>query len=314
MMERTFASRATGAVSPPARAAAVPDRAAARGAGGPHRLSAIDHASERGPLQRVVTYGKIPLTPELIERDLPALEHRAQLVLILRGMILAHAEFALLDAEHLAVAAEGHRLDFLARLGGAEALRSGDPRNVAALLDQPARPNSFAHFTTGAPAAAVGFTDKGDLVAPGEKRKASGVEKKKVLRQSLGIGEHVLAGHFFDDKTLLSQLMMGKSNFTWTSEQALLEAIELGRRVFAEDAAFENDDAKDVVVELPPGAGHGFVSATDGKVYRVVPRQARIIRMQQGDFKTAYGITEIRDVSKFGAAYYSATKLEEEKK
>lgn len=162
-------------------------------------------------------------------------------------------------------------------------------------------PDSFSHFKTGK-LQKVGFTKDGQIMDIEEGRKASGVKRRNLFK-NLGVGEHVLRGHFFDDETLLSQIGLEKSNFTFENDQSFITVMEIGRRGLAET------QKKFIEFNAPP-SGHGFIKADNGKIYRVIPKFYRVVRMQEGDFKTAYGVTEETNPKNFDTAYYSAMPVD----
>lgn len=163
-----------------------------------------------------------------------------------------------------------------------------------------------SHFSRGADVA-ITYTRAGALRDPDEGRAAS-VPKRKALYKALGMGEHVLAGHFFLDATLISQARMGHRNFTWSSDQALVTAVNKAAFVFRWRVVFYGNlaDAGDkrVTVNIGRDDGHGYVVGTDHKLYKVAPKYARVIAKTGGDFNTAYGVTEETDPSRFALAYH----------
>ena len=163
-----------------------------------------------------------------------------------------------------------------------------------------ALPSEFAHFNTGE-GRRVLFDEAGALMDVEERRSASKNKRRDILK-SLGIGEHVAAGHFSDDATLKSQALMGKPNFTFASDQALLSVIETGRQLLS------TGTEKSVQFAMPPGLGHGYIVGSDGNLYRVEPKEYRVVRKAKGDFNTAYGVTEFKDIARFAEGYYSAKK------
>jgi hypothetical protein len=161
------------------------------------------------------------------------------------------------------------------------------------------------HFRTGKPVTGVKFHG-GQLMDVEENKLASKPKQKKSFG-SLGIGEHVMKGHFQEDAALISQAKQKKPCFTWDSHEAMMRAIEAARALFAaSDARSSSSVLKEVEVDIPAGAGHGFVVNAEG-LWRVEPRRAKIARKQLGDFKTAYGITLVDSMSGFAKAYHSWT-------
>ena len=59
-----------------------------------------------------------------------------------------------------------------------------------------------------------------------------------------------------------------------------------------------------VEIDISADDGHSYVSAQGGRLYRVYPKKARVVRMQKGDFKTAYGVAEVKDPNRFDVAYH----------
>lgn len=163
------------------------------------------------------------------------------------------------------------------------------------------------HFSSGANVA-ITYTHTGAMQDP-EHGGAASVPKRTALYKGLGMGAHVLAGHFLADAALISQARMGKANFRWSSDQALIAAVNKAAFVFRWRIAFFESlaDAEDkrVTVNIGPHDGHGFIVGTDGKLYRVAPKYARVIAKSLGDFNTAYGVTEVKDPTRFAEAYYS---------
>ncbi|MEJ1970602.1 MAG: hypothetical protein WDN03_18540 [Rhizomicrobium sp.] len=163
--------------------------------------------------------------------------------------------------------------------------------------------DSYAHFTSGEKAD-IEFNGGGALVNP-ETGKTASATKRKAIYRGLGIGEHLLRGHFLDEETLKSQNAAesadgASGNFSWASDKAALDTVEAGRRAFEDKKA----STKKIDVAIAEDAGFGFVTGTDGQRYKVFPRKARVIRKAKGDFKTAYGVTEEKDPAKFDAAYH----------
>ncbi len=163
--------------------------------------------------------------------------------------------------------------------------------------------DSYAHFTSGENAD-IEFNGGGALVNP-ETGKTASATKRKAIYRGLGIGEHLLRGHFLDEETLKSQNAAesadgASGNFSWASDKAALDTVEAGRRDYEDKKA----STKKIDVAIAEDAGFGFVTGTDGQRYKVFPRKARVIRKAKGDFKTAYGVTEEKDPAKFDAAYH----------
>lgn len=143
----------------------------------------------------------------------------------------------------------------------------------------------------------IKFDPDGWVLDPEEGRKASKTNRLKIYKNTLGLAEHVLRGHFFDDATLISQAKSNKNNFTWTSDKALINAISKagGKNALA--------------VDIPDGAGYGIITADDDNMYRVYPKKARIIFMSKGDFKTGYGVAEVKTVARFGEVYHRVEQV-----
>ncbi len=172
---------------------------------------------------------------------------------------------------------------------------------------------AFHHFTTGDDLD-VAFTQAGELMGDEIGKKASGSERKRLMK-SAGIGEHVFAGHVgMTAQTLKSQAQQGLPNFTWTSDRALMSAVERGRMAFElrksgaeEEKSPFRSDQKSVVVDIGPHDGFGVIKY-QGAFYKVYPKKARVVVMAQGDLRTAYGITEFEDPAN-NVAYYGYEKL-----
>jgi hypothetical protein len=143
----------------------------------------------------------------------------------------------------------------------------------------------------------IKFDPDGWVLDPEGGRKASKANRQKIYKSTLGLADHVLRGHFFDDVTLISQAKSKKNNFTWTSDKALINAISKAGGKTA------------LTVDIPDGAGYGIINADDGNMYRVYPKKARIIFMSQGDFKTGYGVAEVQAVARFGEVYHRVERV-----
>jgi hypothetical protein len=180
----------------------------------------------------------------------------------------------------------------------------------------------FLHFRTAADVS-VTFSE-GMLADPETGKKLSKNRRRDVFGQ-VGIGEHLAAGHVDSDvATLTSQAInapvlrkAGKKgpqgNFSWTSDAALLDAVQSAMLTFAlrlEKGALNTNEDKTHKVRIPDGAGFGVVTATSGRTFRVWPRWARIVAMRDGDLKTAYGIAEEKNEDLFKAAYHRWELLE----
>lgn len=177
-------------------------------------------------------------------------------------------------------------------------------------VDQLEDMTAFHHFTKGTKLN-VAFSGAGELMGDGTGKKASGSERKRLMKLA-GIGEHIFAGHVgMSAATLKSQAQEEQSNFTWASDRALMSAVERGRMAFAlrksgtgeeeEKSAFRSDQ-KSVVVDIGPHDGFGVIEY-QGKFYKVYPKKARVVVMAKGDLKTAYGITEFKDPANTMAYY-----------
>jgi hypothetical protein len=167
-------------------------------------------------------------------------------------------------------------------------------------------PGAFHVFRTGTEVE-LGFDENGWALDPDTGRKRSGPRRKALYNLLLGSAEHVLRGHFFDDVTLRSQARQNKPNFTWTSDRALLSAIERGRSTLSGQTA---------EVDISPQDGYGYVIEEDsGDLYKVHPKRATLVTKSGGDFKTAYGVTAIPGhgarvpLASFATMFHSWTKV-----
>lgn len=143
------------------------------------------------------------------------------------------------------------------------------------------------------------FNDDGNLSDSTGKKLSTNERRDHLL--AIGIDKHISRGHVgVRDDALFSQGKQGKPNFSWSNDKAMLDAIQAGRQAFIKDEWRE----KQVTVDIPEDAGYGYVKGTDNKIYKVVPKQARIVRMEGGDLKTAYGVTEVNNPDHFDDAYY----------
>jgi hypothetical protein len=130
----------------------------------------------------------------------------------------------------------------------------------------------------------------------------------------LGIGEHLASGHVgMAQETLISQARSNVPNFTWSNEMTMLGVIESAGAIIRDrlrsSRTLASNEQKTVEVSIQPDAGFGVVIGTDGACYRVIPKQARVVAKAKGDFKTAYGVTEVKDPARFSSAYHDWVRL-----
>lgn len=143
----------------------------------------------------------------------------------------------------------------------------------------------------------LSFDEGGMAIDPETGRKCSGPKRRALYNRILGSADHVLRGHFFDDVTLRSQAGSNKPNFTWTSDRALLSAIERGSLALRGQTATINISRHD---------GYGYVIEHEsGDRYKVYPKQAIVVTKSGGDFKTAYGITSIGTTARVPRASFA---------
>lgn len=170
---------------------------------------------------------------------------------------------------------------------------------------QPEDVGPIHHFNKGTQVATT-YNQTGAFMDPEDTTTKASKPKRGKIYKSLGIGEHVLRDHIdHDDATLFSKARAGQANFTWSSDQALVAAVERGRQAFAARAGEPHADEKAVTVPIGALDGYGIVIADDGRPYIVRPRYAKVTMMAKGDFKTAYGITETSKLAGFANAYYA---------
>lgn len=159
----------------------------------------------------------------------------------------------------------------------------------------------------------VSFTGGGEIASEGKK---AGKKTRSNIITKLGLGQHLDAGHAptITDATLISQARINKKNFKWSSDRAVLTAIEKAapelarRRKEAKSEKLDTDKDKTFELDISPEDGYGYVQVGP-RLYKVFPRRARIVAMAEGDFNTAYGLTDERDPAEFEKAYHKTEEM-----
>jgi hypothetical protein len=123
-------------------------------------------------------------------------------------------------------------------------------------------------------------------------------DRLREYKRLFGLAEHVLRGHFLEEKALKGLAGSNKPNFCWSCDRALISAV----------LAAGNRTSR---VDIPDGAGFGIIKVAD-KYYVVRPKKAQIVFKKLGDLKTAFGITEVQAITGAAAtaAYYGCKEME----